>query len=147
MSAANDVFIGNLASNTTEEQLRDCFSVVGQISSVRLLVDKDTGRLKGFAFVEYASADSVNAAIRHLDKTELNGRIIKVSHASGAGGAGPAKSGTEGIIDSMPLHEVWDVLNAMKGMIEEHTAAELLETHPQLIGALTQAQKRLGLTN
>ena len=72
---------------------------------------------------------------------------MKVSYAAGTG-IGPAKApGAQGIIDSMALHEVWDVLNAMKGMIEEHTAAELLETHPQLIGALTQAQKRLGLTN
>ena len=130
---------------TTEEQIRDCFGVVGQIKGVRLLRDNETGRLKGYAFVEYTNGDSVKAAIRLLDKTELNDRVIKVSHASGTG-MGPTKALTaEGIIDSMPLHEVWDVLSAIKSMIEEHTAAELLETHPGLMPALTQAQKRLGL--
>ena len=67
-AAAHDVFIGNLSSQTTEEQLRDVFQVVGAIKTIRLLVDKDTGRLKGYAFVEYTNADSVNAAIRLLDK-------------------------------------------------------------------------------
>jgi len=70
---------------------------------------------------------------------------MKVSHASGSGVGIAKAAGAEGIIDSMPLHEVWDVLAAMKAMIEEHTAAELLETHPQLVPALAQAQKRLGL--
>jgi hypothetical protein len=70
---------------------------------------------------------------------------MKVSYAAGTG-IGPAKApGAQGIIDSMALHEVWDVLHAMKQMIEDHTAAELLETNPQLIAALQHAEKRLGL--
>jgi RNA recognition motif-containing protein len=65
--APNDIFVGNLSANTTEEQLREVFSVVGQIRNIRILMDKDTGRLKGFAFIEYTNRDSVNAAIRLLN--------------------------------------------------------------------------------
>lgn len=67
MAAPNDIFVGNLSSTTTEEQLREVFSVVGQIRNVRILVDKETGRLKGYAFIEYTNSDSVNAAIRLLN--------------------------------------------------------------------------------
>jgi RNA recognition motif-containing protein len=67
-SSPNDVFVGQLGPTTTEEQLRETFSVVGNIKNIRLIVDKDTGRLKGYAFVEYTNVDSVNAAIRLLDK-------------------------------------------------------------------------------
>jgi len=145
MAAPNDVFVGNLSAVTTEEQLREVFSVVGSIRNIRILVDKETGRLKGYAFVEYTNADSVNAAIRLLNLTELNDRTIKVSHASGSGGGTSAKPGAEGVVDQLPLHEVWDILDAMKTMVEEHTASDLLEEHPQLVAALTQCQKRLGL--
>lgn len=70
---------------------------------------------------------------------------MKVSYASGSGGPPILKEGAQGVIDSMPLHEVWDVLEAMKGMVEAHTAHDLLESNPQLVPALLLCQRRLGL--
>ena len=57
MSAQNDIFIGNIHQRTTEDELREIFSVCGSINSVRILVDKETGRAKGYAFVEYTNID------------------------------------------------------------------------------------------
>ncbi len=70
---------------------------------------------------------------------------MKVSYASGSGGPPGAKAGVEGIIESMPLHEVWDVLDSLKQMAEAHTAHDVLDAHPQLVPALLQCQRRLGL--
>ena len=78
----NDVFVGNVTFNTTEEQLREIFSFVGPIKNIRILQDKDTGRPKGFAFIEYLDANTALAAIRKLDQTELNGRKLRVSYSN-----------------------------------------------------------------
>ena len=82
MSDKNDVFVGNVTFNTTEEQLRDIFSFVGPVKNIRILQDKDTGRPKGFAFIEYFDANTALAAIRRLDQTELNGRKLRVSYSN-----------------------------------------------------------------
>ena len=73
MTDKNDVFVGNVTFNTTEEQLHEIFSFIGPIKNIRILVDKDSGRPKGFAFIEYMDANTALAAIRRLDGTELNG--------------------------------------------------------------------------
>jgi cleavage stimulation factor subunit 2 len=78
----HDVFVGNVTANTTEEQLREIFQFVGPVKNIRILIDKDTGRPKGFAFIEYADANSALAAIRHLDGHELNQRQLKVSYSN-----------------------------------------------------------------
>ena len=67
MAALNDVFVGNLSADASEEQLKEIFGVVGTVKNVRILVDKETGRPKGFGFIEYTNIDSVNAAIRLLN--------------------------------------------------------------------------------
>ena len=54
--STNDVFVGNLAYNTTEDDLREIFSTVGHIEGVRIVTDRDTGRPRGFAFVEFSDA-------------------------------------------------------------------------------------------
>lgn len=104
----NDVFVGNLTFNTTEDHLREKFSfvglvllhrylvtrltssyyrlyvpqhcIVGPVKSIRILTDKETGKPKGFAFVEYFDTNAALSAIKHLDQTELNGRKIKVGY-------------------------------------------------------------------
>lgn len=148
MSAPNDIFIGNVSQNTTEEQMRDTFCVVGAIKNIRILMDKDTGRPKGYAFIEYQSQDSVNAAIRLLDKTELNGKQLKVSHAAGTGGPQQQKS-TETIVNfaqQLPLHDAWDILNTFKEMVNNKSARLVVETYPQLVAGLTELEDRLGVS-
>lgn len=88
-----DVFVGNLTFTTTEEQLREVFGVVGTVKNVRILMDKETQRPKGYAFVEYGNIDSVHAAVRLLDKTDFNGRMLRVSFASGTPAAGGGIAG------------------------------------------------------
>ena len=75
------LYVGNLSYDTTEDTLRNAFSQHGAIDSVSLIVDRDTGRSKGFAFVEMANDDEAKAAIEALNGSEVDGRIIKVSEA------------------------------------------------------------------
>ena len=146
MSAPNDIFIGNVSGNTTEDQLRETFCVVGAIKNIRILMDKDTGRPKGYASIEYQSQDSVNAAIRLLDKTELNGKQLKVSHAAGTGGPAQQKSteSTVNFAQQLPLHDAWDILNTFKEMVNNKSARLVVETYPQLVAGLTELEDRLG---
>ena len=82
MAEKHDVFVGNVTFNTTEEQLQEIFSFVGPIKNIRILTDQNTGRPKGFAFIEYSDANTALAAIRHLDGHELNNRRLRVSYSN-----------------------------------------------------------------
>ena len=67
------IFVGNLAFTTTEEELAQLFHPYGEIASVRIMTDRDTGRSQGFGFVEMPNAMEANAAIAGLDGTSLGG--------------------------------------------------------------------------
>ncbi|HVG18354.1 MAG TPA: RNA-binding protein [Blastocatellia bacterium] len=88
------IFVGNLSYQTTEDQLTDLFSEVGQVESATIVTDRDTGRSRGFAFVEM-DPDSAAKAIERFNGHELNGRAINVNEARprpersfGGGGGG-----------------------------------------------------------
>ena len=91
---AKRLYIGNLSFGATEQQLRDLFSQVGEISSVDLITDKFTGRGKGFAFVEMSSDAASQEAIDKFNGYSLDDRAIVVNEArpreerSGGGGRG-----------------------------------------------------------
>ena len=76
-----NVFVGNLDFGTTEEQLRAVFSAYGTVQTVTLVMDRDTGQPRGFAFVEMANAEQAAQAIRALDGTLLHERAIRVNEA------------------------------------------------------------------
>lgn len=85
------LFIGNLSYNVTESQLRDIFSEHGEISDLKLITDRDSGRSRGIAFVEYESKENAEDAIKALNEKEFDGRNIQVNIAkpkekSGGGG-------------------------------------------------------------
>ena len=91
------IYVGNLSFQTTEAGLNDYFGTHGEVHSVNIVTDRDTGRSRGFAFVEMdpAAADS---AIEALDQTELDGRNLKVNEAKprenrGGGGGGRGGGG------------------------------------------------------
>lgn len=76
------MFVGNLYYTITEEDIKQLFEKVGPVANVRIVVDKDTGRPRGFAFVEYYDAATALSAIRNLDGEDLNGRKIRVGYSN-----------------------------------------------------------------
>jgi RNA recognition motif-containing protein len=85
------LYVGNLPFNTTEQDLRETFERHGSITSVSVITDRETGRSRGFAFVEMDNASDADEAIRSLDGTEMGGRNLRVNEAQdrrGGGGGG-----------------------------------------------------------
>ncbi len=87
------IYIGNMSYDTTEDNLRQAFEAYGEVSTVDVIMDRDSGRPKGFAFVEMASKEEAMAAISGLCGQELNGRELNVNEAKprpqrGGGGGG-----------------------------------------------------------
>jgi RNA recognition motif-containing protein len=89
------LYVGNLSYNVTEPELHESFSEGGRkVVEVKVVMDRDTGRPRGFAFVEMGSDDEASAAISSLNGREIQGRAINVSEArareprSGGGGGG-----------------------------------------------------------
>lgn len=75
------VYVGNLAYRTDESTLRRTFENFGEVESVSIIIDRETGRSKGFGFVEIPSDDQAKAAMDALNGTELDGRALKVSES------------------------------------------------------------------
>jgi RNA recognition motif-containing protein len=82
---SNKLYVGNIAFSSTEADLRDLFGRHGTVESVAVITDRETGRSRGFAFVEMEEAGAAQDAIRALDGTELGGRTIKVNEAQDRG--------------------------------------------------------------
>ena len=87
------LYVGNLSFNTEEQQIEQLFATLGEVSSVRLIRDRDTGRSRGFGFVEMATEDQGRAACAQLDQQDFEGRRLTVNEAKpqermGAGGGG-----------------------------------------------------------
>lgn len=75
------LFVGNLSYQTVENDLQDFFSAAGNVSSVNLMMDKFTGKSRGFAFVEFTSPDEANKAVEMFNGKELQGRPLTVNIA------------------------------------------------------------------
>jgi RNA recognition motif-containing protein len=94
------LYVGNLPFSATEEELRELFERHGAVASVSVVTDRETGRARGFGFVEMADETAATDAIRALDGTQLGGRSLKVNEAqdkrSGGGGGGGGRSGGGG---------------------------------------------------
>ncbi len=87
------LFVGNLSFQTNDSTLQGMFSAVGEVSSAKVVTDRETGRSRGFGFVEMPNDTEAEEAIRRLNGTEQEGRAITVSEArpqerSGGGGGG-----------------------------------------------------------
>ncbi len=76
-----NIYVGNLSWNTQEAELRDLFEQHGQVESARVLKDRETGRSRGFGFVEMSNDDEARAAIEALNGFELDGRQLRVNEA------------------------------------------------------------------
>jgi cold-inducible RNA-binding protein len=93
------LFVGNLSYNTAEDRLREVFAEAGQIAEVKMMYDRETGRPRGFAFVEMSSDAEAAKAIESFNGRELDGRTLTVNEAqerSGGGGGGGGGRGGGG---------------------------------------------------
>jgi len=104
------LFVGNLTFQTTDGDLRAAFQTFGAVTDVKIVTDRETGRSRGFAFVEMSSEDHARKATEGLNGATLDGRPLRVSeaeerrgHTSGGGysgggtsGGGPRRSGGQG---------------------------------------------------
>lgn len=94
------LFVGNLNFQTTESELRALFEQFGNIGDVHIATDRDTGRARGFAFVEMTDDESAEKAIAALNGREMNGRALNVNEARpktfGGGGGGGNRGGGGG---------------------------------------------------
>lgn len=94
------IYVGNLSYGTTEGDLTNLFEQVGQVESVNIITDRDTGRSKGFAFVEMSNEDA-DKAIAQFNGAEVNGRTLTVNEARpreerGGGSRGGGRGGSRG---------------------------------------------------
>jgi len=75
------LFVGSLSYSVNDDQLRDAFAAAGTVVSAKVIIDRDTGRSKGFGFVEMSSEEEAKAAIDMLNGKEIEGRPVAVSEA------------------------------------------------------------------
>jgi RNA recognition motif-containing protein len=80
MTMTKSIYVGNLPFNASEKELRDLFSPYGDIASVRLVTDKETGRSRGFGFIEMAESGAASA-IEALNGKDLEGRALRINEA------------------------------------------------------------------
>ena len=78
---SNKIFVGGLNWNTTEPDLKNLFSEFGDVTSVRIILDRETGRSRGFGFIEIENPVDAETAVKKLDGYHLDHRYIKVSKA------------------------------------------------------------------
>ncbi|HUW83576.1 MAG TPA: RNA-binding protein [Phycisphaerae bacterium] len=100
-----NIYVGNLSYEATEEEVRQLFAEYGDVDSVNLITDRETGRLRGFGFVEMSDSAAAKAAIDGLNGKEIAGRALTVNEArpktsrgggGGGGGGGRGRGGPGG---------------------------------------------------
>ena len=90
------LYVGNLPFSATEEELENLFSQSGVVISTNIVTDRDTGRSRGFAFVEMESSEAATAAIEALNGVDFNGRSLTVNEAKPKESRGPRSGGFGG---------------------------------------------------
>ncbi|KPI39987.1 Cleavage stimulation factor subunit 2 [Cyphellophora attinorum] len=164
----SSVFVGNIAFSITEEQLVKIFESVGPVVRFRLITDKDSGRSKGFGFLDFADPDAAESAIRNLDGYEIERRKLRVAWPSGNDdkpsvpdapthqpppAVPPMPQGVDlppnlkasdaisQTLNSLQPSQLLDVLTQLKAMAisDPNRITEILKSAPQLSYAIFQA--------
>lgn len=159
----NDVFVGNIAFGTSEEDLRRIFSEVGRVKAVRMATNAETGKSRGYCFVEYEDAATALSAIRNLNNREINGRPLRVNFSNnstlvdyaqsvGAGdtvAAQPTRQErtAQSVVESMSKREIWEVVKDAKELAEADRGRlrSLLDENPALVDGLVHAMLIIGM--
>jgi cleavage stimulation factor subunit 2 len=154
--------VGNIPYGATEEQLVEIFQEVGPVVSFRLVLDRDTGRSKGYGFCEYRDAAMALSAMRNLNGYEMNGRALRVDFAERGledkdsvplitPPVPVAPPGVQSevlkIIEGMSHPQLQEILIQMKNLIQKNSdhVRHLLINNPQFSFALLQSQVILGV--
>jgi cold-inducible RNA-binding protein len=90
-----NIYVGNLPYRTNENELNDLFSVYGEVQSAKVIIDRDTGRSKGFGFVEMVNQSDGERAISELNGKDIDGRQIRVNEAKPRTGGGDRGRGRD----------------------------------------------------
>ncbi len=90
-----NIYVGNLPYRISEDEIRDVFGAHGEVSSVKIIIDRDTGRSKGFGFVEMPDDEAARAAIDACNEMEVGGRPLKVNEARPRPASTPRGPGDE----------------------------------------------------
>ncbi len=90
------LYVGNLAWTVTDQDLQEAFSEVGQVDSSQVIMDRATNRSRGFGFVEMATEEAADAAVKKLNGRDIKGRPIRVNEAQARGTGGGAGGGGGG---------------------------------------------------
>ncbi len=92
-----NIYVGNMGFDTTQDKLQELFQAYGEVTSVNIITDRETGRPRGFGFVEMGTDAEASAAIAALDGQEVDGRTLKVNEAKPraprSGGGGGSRGG------------------------------------------------------
>ena len=91
-----NIFVGNLNYRSTDDSLRAAFEAYGEVESAKVITSRDSGRSRGFGFVEMPNEDEAKAAIAGLDSKDLDGRDIRVNEARSKGEGGDRPPRQEG---------------------------------------------------
>lgn len=76
-----NIYVGNLSYGMSEDELRDAFGAFGEVSSVKILMDRETGRSRGFGFVEMPNKSEAETAIAQLNGKDVGGRALRINEA------------------------------------------------------------------
>lgn len=90
------LYVGNLSYSTTDESLNGAFAQFGTVTSARVIMDRETGRSKGFGFVEMTTDEEAQKAVAAMDGQPLDGRNLKVAEAKPMEGGGGGSGGRGG---------------------------------------------------
>uniref|UniRef100_A0A915J874 RRM domain-containing protein n=1 Tax=Romanomermis culicivorax TaxID=13658 RepID=A0A915J874_ROMCU len=161
------VFVGNIPYEATEDELKQLFSQVGPVVGFRLVVDRETGKPKGYGFCEFADQETAMSALRNLNQFEFHGRSLRVDTAAGDRSkeelrqlqltfGGPQEESPYGppcesakapeaisrAVASLPPEQMFELMKQMKLCIQNNPneARNMLLQNPQLAYALLQAQ-------
>src|SRR5215510_8715097 len=120
---ATKLYVGNLSFRTTSDELRDAFSQVGTVESASVIEDRETGRSRGFGFVEMATPEEAAAAIEAFNGKDFGGRNLTVNEAKprtdrGGGGRGVRVGGRGG-------RRVWGAVGGERGFFARDCAAPI----------------------
>ncbi len=77
----NKIFVGSISWNTSEEALKEFFSAAGEVTEVKIIMDRNTGKSRGFGFVTMATEEGAKKAIEELNGKELDGRALVINEA------------------------------------------------------------------